>query len=121
MKKLVRESLNENKFDEFLHAKHFMLKNRDKIVDEYVEKMKQIFKRLKPLNKYKDYDEGIDDYSTGWWFGVVEPGWLPKTIKNIDLYLEGAEDTLNELIILNDDMAEEALKKLNLPREIIEI
>ena len=117
--KLVREGLRETHPNKEVEA--FFSKYHDKILDEWVNKLKRVFKDYLPFDasydSEEDPDEILADASNEWWMKIVEPGWESLTTK---LFIQRHKIADNSFIDKEDEIIDEALKILGLPRQIIE-
>jgi hypothetical protein len=91
---------------------------KEKITKNWYDKMKSIF----TLEESEDRDS---DNSTQWWYNVVEVGWNPPAIKDIEDYInssinDGTEDTYNVITNIIDNCSEEAITQLGLPIDTLQ-
>lgn len=114
MKKLVRESLNEEHVKNDI-VKVFMITHHDQIAFAWEKKLSKIWKDYYPSDHYNQ--DAVDDMRAIWWNEIVEPGWevpiISKTfgdkIYDSDVYSD-----------ISDKIIDEVLEKMKVPREIIE-
>jgi len=78
MKKLVKESLNENSADDEVRA--FFQKHHAEIYRAWKEKMEEIFKDYLPWNDSNE--DAVEDCRNIWWMDVVEQGWEPDIVED---------------------------------------
>ena len=115
--KLVKESVDDFSQNlQYYEGVKFIAENRDIILQQYLIKMKQIFKDYLP---YKKRQSNLDACSTIWWFKIVEPGWNPKFLNDLNFNELLKYDDENFLVILNDEIVHEALTQLGLPEDIM--
>jgi len=116
--KLVKESIKG--LDTFDESKQFMIDHNDEIIEQWIEKMRIIFKKYIPWDKIDNKEEAIEECSNRWWFDIVEAGWNPRILDRIDYYSAPDSDS-NALINAEESCINQAIEILGLPEEIIEL
>lgn len=68
---------------ESFYAQHY-----DSIYKQTLEKFKELFK---PKEEEQDEEEWKEELANIFWFGIVEPGWSPKEVNDLDKMIQDWE------------------------------